>query len=761
MRDILEDVHKGFAGAINASRIGLCFFDFCAKSAMVPFMSILEKLAGYFSHQEETRLLWPPVFIAIGIALYFSLMTEPSYAATGGFLAGGAILAMGGRRLYARRSGDVPVYLLYLVLSAFFLVALGFALSQLRAYTAGTPMILEEGRPAQLEGSIAHMEVQENGKGMKILLEDVAIEKKNPDATPRRVRMTVRTKMPDNLEVGDRIKFLARLMPLAPPAMPGAYDYARHFYFEGVGGTGFALSPVTLVAKNTSWTGWLESSRMRLADKVGHVVTGPSQGIVIALMTGERAAIADDDWQALRASGLAHIISISGLHVAMVAAPVFFLVRLFLAMIPALALRYDIKKIAACVALAACTAYVGFVVPSVPTTRALLMTGVGLYAIMIDRSPFSMRLVGLSAILVLVITPESLWSASFQMSFAAVTALVAVADWMRPLWIRLRRDGGFIRRVLLYLVGAIITSFVASIATAPFVLYHFQQNPTYSVLGNLMAMPLSGLVIMPGIILSYILLPLGVGDGALMATGWGVDRMLDVARFVEALPGAVTTGKMLPPLVLYMATLGGLALILCRGQWKLLSLIPLAAAMVVSAQARAPDVLVSAKGELVLLREGERIFLSSIKKEKFIREEWIKRLGATDQDPQPFPREGRIILSEGASIGCDRAACRIATGAQKISFGKSYAALVQDCGWADILVTSVYLSKDFCPQARMIDGRFLSREGAVAIYKGDNRIETVAARRGIRPWTRGIEESRKAPHSSVRRRPESHEKPAG
>jgi competence protein ComEC len=174
-------------------------------------------------------------------------------------------------------------------------------------------------------------------------------------------------------------------------------------------------------------------------------------------------------------------------------------------MIPYVALRWPVKKIAACVALLACCLYVGLVVPSVPTTRALLMTGIGLIAIMLDRSPFSLRLVAVSAVAVLVFAPESIWSVSFQMSFAAVTALVAAAEGARSYLTSLYREAGWIKRSVIFIIGTLVTSLIASLATAPYSLFHFQQIATYSVVANAMAVPISGLIIMPMVIASFFL----------------------------------------------------------------------------------------------------------------------------------------------------------------------------------------------------------------------------------------------------------------
>ncbi|OIN87090.1 MAG: hypothetical protein AUJ12_03330 [Alphaproteobacteria bacterium CG1_02_46_17] len=696
---------------------------------------LITDLADFFAHQEETRLLWPPIFIALGAALYFGLSFEPTNFAVSATVAGSVGFFLYAKKIYHQASVDTSEikYLFYLFMGVILLTQFGFSLSQLGTYMVGTPMIKTETRVLKVEGDLLHFEDRGGNKGKLLLIDHLKINGFDEEETPKSLRLIARTKIEEEVAVGDRISFLAKLTPPASPVMPGAYDYARHFFFEGIGGMGFIVSKISLVEKQppSLWPD-LDIARQSVSQKIKSKVEGPTQGIVVALMTGERAAVEEDDWQALRASGLAHIISISGLHVAMVAAPIFFIVRLFLSFIPMMALRFDIKKISAFIALLGCSAYVGFVVPSVPTTRALLMTGVALIAIMLDRSPFSLRLVGFSALLVLFFSPESIWSASFQMSFAAVTALVAVAGWMRPVWLRINREAGWFKKIMIYLAGAVITSFVASIATTPFVWYHFQQMATYSVLGNMLAMPLSGLIIMPMLILSYVLIPFGWEGPALHLMAMGVEWLLQVARFVESLPGALVTGKMVDEAFLYFITGSCLIVLLFRGRWKWVSLPVAFIAIWMAAQTKYPDILVSNEGNLILVREGNIGYVSSLRREKFIRDQWQKHLGL--DEIKAFPAEGEISLANGDYIRCDKSQCRIGMNGAKISFGDSYNAMAEDCPWADFLITTKWVKRSYCENAKVMGAGFFREEGSTEI--SHTRYLTSRTVRGNRPWAK-------------------------
>lgn len=701
---------------------------------MGAFRNIVQNLSEFFSHQEESRLIWPAIFLGLGAAIFFALPFEPPM-----FMALSILVLMSissvwqWLRFHRASDNNLDInYLIYLLCITFLLIATGFSASKIKSDLVGTPMVSKETRVVKIEATLIHIEDRGQGKGKQLQLSDLVIEKWEKNKTPKSIRITTRTKISPDVAVGDSVSFLAKLTPPSPPIMPGSFDYARHFYFESIGGLGYAVSDIELVKKNESILPNLDNIRSKVSDTIKSHVTGPTQGIVVALMTGERAAIDESDWQALRASGLAHIISISGLHVAMVAAPVFFCVRLLLSFFPMIALRWNIKKISAFVALIVCTAYVGFVVPSIPTTRALLMTGVALIAIMLDRSPFSLRLVGASAILVLIISPESIWSASFQMSFAAVAAIIACADWTREFWLRQYREAGWIKKSALYLAGATLTSLIASIATAPFVWYHFQQMATYSVIGNLLAMPLSGLVIMPMLILSYFLMPFGLEGPTLQLMAWGVEQLLNVARLVQSMPLSLITGPSVSPLFLYFMALAALIILLFKRQWKWVSLPLILFAVLLAVNTQQPEMLVSESGELVLVKTGEQTaLLSSLRKERFTAEQWMQHLGM--KQVSSFPKEGSFETENGDKVSCDLSSCRIAVGPLKISYGSNYSALHEDCSWSDIIIAPKWLDYSFCKHAKIIDLGYLRKSGAISITK-EGLIRRTSDERQKRPW---------------------------
>jgi competence protein ComEC len=321
--------------------------------------------------------------------------------------------------------------------------------------------------------------VEQLPNGTRILLDKVRISSLEPPATPEHVRLRLRSKMPDLLP-GAWLQVRARLSPPPPPAMPGAYDFQFHYYFQEIGATGFALGRARLLADGDDrltlahrWEGFRERLTTRIRDAIG----GTAGAVAAALITGDRGAIPEDLNEAYRNSGIYHLLSISGMHIGLVAGLLFALVRAGLALIPSVALRYPIKKWAAAAAMAGALAYLMISGASIATVRSYIMISIMFLAVLLDRPAIALRNVALAALAILVVWPESLLDAGFQMSFAAVVALVSAYEWLR---MRDEARGGPARRgvwarTALFFAGIVTSTLVASLAVAPFGIYHFRM----------------------------------------------------------------------------------------------------------------------------------------------------------------------------------------------------------------------------------------------------------------------------------------------
>ena len=317
----------------------------------------------------------------------------------------------------------------------------------------------------------------------------------------------------------------AIVAPPPAPAAPGAFDFQRRAYFIGLGGVGFALGPATVTAKGGGGAfDTLALAVARLRQNISRVVMasidGPPGTVAAALMTGQRAAIPPSVMDAFRDSGLAHLLAISGLHIGLVAGIIFIALRGVLALVPTLALAHPIKKWAAATAIAGAFAFTVVAGATVPTQRAFLMIGLVLMAVLFDRRGLSMRLVAWAALVILVLSPESLLGASFQLSFAAVIALIAAYEALRE---RRRygddRGATIWQRALLYVGGVALTTLIAGSVTAPFAVYHFNRFAAFGLAANLIAVPVTALWIMPWAVAAFLLMPFGLEVFALTPMG--------------------------------------------------------------------------------------------------------------------------------------------------------------------------------------------------------------------------------------------------
>ncbi|HIJ42466.1 MAG TPA: ComEC/Rec2 family competence protein, partial [Rhodospirillaceae bacterium] len=521
---------------------------------------------------------------------------------------------------------------------------------------------------------------RDSPKGSRVSLERLRITRLGPQRTPAVIRLRLQGHQPA-IAAGDWIRARAVLSSPPPPAAPGAFDFQRQSYFRRLGAVGFAFGPVELIAKGgerglDSLSLGLERLRRGIADSVMAGLDGRAGTIAAALMAGTRKAIEPKIMTAIRDAGLAHLLAISGLHVGLVTAILFVGLRGALALAPPLALRYPIKKWAATAAIVGAFAYALLAGATVPTQRAFLMIGLVMLAVLFDRRGLSMRLVAWAAFVILLLTPESLLGASFQLSFAAVTALIAAYEVVRDR----RRYGGegppkWPRTALLYVAGVALTTVIAEMATASFVVYHFNRLAVYGLAANVIAVPVTALWIMPWSVAAFALMPLGLETLALEPMGWGIEVVVQVAETVSGWPGAVTLLPAMPTWGLVLIALGGLWLCLWRRRWRLWGALGVAAGLMTLGLIRPPDVLVDGRGKLLAVRTADGgLAVSSMRAAGFSRQVWHRRAGREDS-PLVWPRHG---LSRDGRLSCDGLGCIYRTRGLTVALVGHPAALADD-----------------------------------------------------------------------------------
>ncbi|MBU6473764.1 MAG: ComEC/Rec2 family competence protein, partial [Alphaproteobacteria bacterium] len=611
---------------------------------------------------------------------------------------------------------------------------IGFGVARLRTEEAAAPVLYHRIGPVRFEARVLARDA--HGKGTRLLLNVERIRRLAPAATPHRVRLSVRM-APDALVPGQWVSLVAVLMPPPAPSSPGGYDFGRWAWYEGIGAVGYAYGkakpapaphPETLSER---WSDWLEVLRDRMTARIESVIPGPQGAIAAALITGQRGGIAPEDQAAFRDAGLAHVLAISGLHLALAGGFFFWVVRALLALIPAVALRYPIKKWAAAAALLGAGVYLLISGSGAPAVRSFIMLSVMLGAILLDRPALSMRSVALAAALILLWRPESLIAPGFQMSFAAVTGLIALAEWERA---HRKESGvapGLLGRLRRYAVGIALTSVVAGLATAPFAVFHFDRASQYGLLGNLLAIPVVGLLVMPAATAAMVLMPFGLDRLPLVVMGKGVALMLAVARSVAHLPGAAAMVAVWPQAALLVVVFGGLWIMLWRAPWRWLGLLPIAAGLIVAGLATPPDILMTQDGHDVAVRlgDGKLAFLRP-PKDDYAAQSWLQR-GGDARDPK------QAVATPSDGVRCDSYGCVAALAdGEVLAAPLRFEALDEDCARAAIVIAAMP-TRHQCNGPRLVLDRFdLAKNGATAIRLGSVLdIRTVRAERGRRPWS--------------------------
>jgi competence protein ComEC len=694
----------------------------------VPAGTAAGRLLAAIGHQldaeQEHWFLWLPVLFGSGVALYFALPAEPPTLVA--LMPAVAALAL---HLAGPRSGLGGLFT-----AALLAASLGAAAAKLRTEAVRAPVLQSQTRPLDVYGHLELIEPRA-GKGQRLTIRVTALEKHAAHARPVRVRVVTRAEN-RALKPGDAVRLKATLNPPPGPSLPGDYDFARSAWFKSLGAVGYADAAAEIDANAPGPPFALRISaavarvRQAIGQRILAALPGQTGAIANALITGERGGISEATNQAFRDSGLFHILSISGLHMVIMAGAVFLCIRVVLAAIPAVALRYPIKKWAAAGAKVGAFCYLMISGAEFATVRSYIMISIMFLAVLLDRPALALRNVALAALAILLVWPESLFDAGFQMSFAAVVALVSAYEWLR---LRDAAQLGPLRRgvfasVLLFLAGILTSTLVAGLAVAPFGVHHFHNTQQFAMLANLMAIPICNFVVMPAALAALVAMPFGLEAAPLRVMGLGIDAMVWCAHAVASLPGAVGRVPAIPTHAFALIVVGGLWCALWGTRWRLLGVMPIALGLMLAPTAQRPDVLVGRGAALVAVRgpDGKLSALAG-RGSAFELARWLEH----DGDGRPAAEAGR-----GAAFRCDGRGCTAQVKGLRVAIANSGAALRDDCSLAAILVLKFPKPKGCRPSGPVIDVDDVRARGAHALtIEGSQvRVETVADRRGDRPW---------------------------
>jgi competence protein ComEC len=672
-----------------------------------------------FLERERGQLpLWLAVGFGAGIGGWFALDSPMAWS---GLLCLGFAMALGG---FAFDGGRLERSVAWFGLA----MALGCGLIWARSQSVAAPR-LDWPRVTAFEARVERVEPLAARGDLRLTLAPL-----DPKLPPRiRVSITAET-APNDVAAGAVLRMRARLAPPPPMALPGTHDFARDAWFAGIGAVGRSLGQVE-VLQGAEPSG-LDAMRERLGRHVRKLLPGSSGTIANALATGDQNAVSEEDADAMRRSGLAHLLSVSGLHIAAVIGAAMFLTLKLLALSERLALRFNLVVVAAGAGAVAGIAYTLLTGAQVPTVRSCVASLLVLLGMALGRDAISLRLVAVGSIVVLLFRPEALVGPSFQFSLAAVTAIIALHSSGIGRRLFMRRDEGMIAGASRMLLATIATGLVVELALMPFALYHFHKAGLYGVAANLVAIPLTTFVIMPLEAGALILDLAGAGAPLWWLAGLAIDGLLWVAHAVADANGAVATLAAMPAWAFALMVIGALWVCLWTSAPRLLGLVPFAVGAAAAALSPTPDLLVTGDGRhlAVLAPDGMPMLLRERTGDFML--DLMSEASAYDDEPG--------LLSAAPFGACSRDLCMASIRRQggewrllatRSSTSLDWATLVRACSEADIVVSDRWLPRGCAPHWLKLDRKALERTGGVSIYLSDRpQVHTVTERLGQHPW---------------------------
>jgi competence protein ComEC len=670
-------------------------------------------LALWLEAERGRFILFLPVAMLAAILLYFALKFEPPLWLAAALPAVALVLLAAVWRWPVARFGAA-------LLLAF---CLGFGRAEWRTAAQPPLLVLPHGAP-QITGRITAVDPLPVGRRITLTAPQLNADPK----LARDLRIRLRDTDPAALTVGQTVSLRAELFAPDRPAFPGAWDFGRADYFDGLGASGFALGDVAILAQAPpdALASGLRRLREAIAARILAVLPTPTGAVAVTLLTGFEQVIPAPERQNFIAAGLAHILAVAGLHVGIVMGLCFGLTRFALTRSERLTLRLPVKACAALAALAAGGAYALLTGAHLPILRSLAMASLVTLGVLAGRRAISLRGLALAATAIMLTTPEAVVGVSFQMSFSAVAALIAGYDAARGYFARAQR-GGRLARFAGHVAALAFTSLLAGGASMPFAAYQFQQIQPYWIFANLIAVPLTALWIMPCGLLALALMPLGLDRLALIPMGWGIGIIVWLTTRIAAWPDAMLSITRMPAAAILCFTAGLIWLCLWRGRPRLAGLAPMLVALWLALAARPPDVLVSADARLVAARTATGVLLfRAPRAASYTLASW-----------RPvWPGGGFLTLDPAApppGAVCDTAGCALARPGVFIVLGPP----AGDCGTLQLVISPEPLRGACRAPGRLVIDRFtVWRQGAVAVWFTRRGPELLTDRQvqGSRPW---------------------------
>ena len=502
----------------------------------------LSKLIAYTSKQIETEyfqyIFFIPIFISIGILIYFNLNFEPNIYNV--FL----IFLLTFFSVFI----DFPKtrkYFIFKVLKyAILFTVLGFLVITIKANVLNTFLLNKTVNDKIINGRV--IRIEQKIKYNKLILDNIKILNIGRYSVLNKIKklqinFDTKYKLP---EIGKNIIITADLKPFLYPITSKSFNFRRYYYFNEISGSGFLKSNWEynyFQNENNIFSKIIFAIykfRQKINEKISSIVKSNNKDIIMSIMTGKKYYENDLTTQ-YKVAGVSHILSISGLHFGIIMGFVFFIIRYFLLFFPYIRNKYDIKKITAIL-----TFFIGIVYlitsgGRIPTIRAFIMFSFMMLAILADKNPVSIRIVVLSMLIILLLYPESLITAGFQLSFAATITILKFFE-NKDLWmVNLNNHNGFYKylfKFLNFINGIILSSVAVSVFTIPIIIYHFNTINLYGFLGNLLVMPIFSFFIMPTVLLTFVFIPFNFVNFFLLALDFEINIINKLTLLISKLP---------------------------------------------------------------------------------------------------------------------------------------------------------------------------------------------------------------------------------
>jgi len=663
--------------------------------------------------QRGSVTLWGPWVFCFGIAFWFAPASEPViWLAPALFLVALSLL-FGLMRLCFTQ---VRLIFFVTMICAFLF---GLVVAEIRSFAQSTPILPAQSNSWMVTGELHRID-RETKSRARYLIRVTQIEGLTPEEYPKFVRVGG---WRSPAEVGALVRFRATLQPPQSVMVPGGFSFARNAWFQQIGGTGFTLGHLEIINPAAHVSVQLHINRFRygLAKTIRERVPGNSGAVAAALVTGDRSAISPKQVSAYREAGLGHLMAISGLHMSLVGGLAFLVASIIFAMIPAIGARMDARKPAAIFGLCVAASYLLVSGAAAPTQRAFIMLSLIFLAVLLNRKALSIRTISVAAFVVALISPEYVASAGFQMSFAASLALIAVYQRAGRFFGEQKSmqkiDGPivrFVRGLSIFIIGILLTSLVAGIATAPFASWHFHKIAVYSLLGNLLAMPVFTILVMPFLLIGMCLLPLGLDGPFMWVAGFGLDVIASISTMTASLPGAIYGVPSASPITLLLEAVALILLCIGFSRFKYIALLLVLVAFAFRLQVSTPVIWSTDDGGAFILPNGpSNQIITFGSPSKFALRQFTQSVGLSKPDIQK--------IETLPQAKCDQNGCGIRIADKLISIRNFTDDIETDCQLADLVIIRFPLLSRQQPSCADTELLILSENKGTVVYFNKNK----------------------------------------